>query len=519
MDAVFLSRLQFALTAAFHYIFPPLTIGMGVVLVYLEGMFLRTREPIYETAARFWTKLFALNFAIGVATGITLEFEFGTNWAAYSRFVGDVFGSALAAEGVFAFFLESGFLAVLVFGWDRVGPRMHFFSTVMVALGSVFSAIWIVVANSWQQTPAGHHIVPMLRDGRAWIVDGAPVLRAEITSFWSVVFNPSTLHRLAHVWLGALLMGAFFIMSISAYYILRRRHEEFARRSFTGALMLAALASLATLVSGDVQSKNVYREQPGKLAALEAHYATGPAGLAVFGIPDDAGQRLRARIVAPGLLSWLLTGDASGTVLGLDAFRPEHRPPVGVPFFSYRVMVGIGAFFIALTLYASWLRWRGALFQKRWLMRVFVLAVVPAVLGNQAGWIAAEVGRQPWIVNPPIARDASGEPLRDAEGFVRFETVRVALPDGTARERPAGLLTREAASEAVSADEVLASILMFGVMYGLLGALWIYVLDRKIRQGPEPAPSQRARGEEAGRPGVAGVLGSRHEGLTGEREA
>src|SRR6516162_11901420 len=213
-NVVLLSRLQFALTIMFHYLFPPLTIGMGVVLVYLEGMFLWKKEPIYETAARFWTRLFAVTFAVGVATGIVMEFQFGTNWAVYSRFVGDVFGSALASEGIFAFFLESGFLAVMVFGWDRVGPRFHYFATCAVALGSIFSAVWIVVANSWQQTPAGHHIVHSMRDGRA-------VVRAEVVDFWAVVFNPSTVNRLTHTLLGAVLMGAFFVMSISAYYLLR----------------------------------------------------------------------------------------------------------------------------------------------------------------------------------------------------------------------------------------------------------------------------------------------------------
>ncbi|MGB4259438.1 MAG: cytochrome ubiquinol oxidase subunit I, partial [Phycisphaerae bacterium] len=199
LDVVLLSRLQFALTIMFHYLFPPLTIGMGVVLVYLEGMYLWRREPIYETAARFWTQLFAVTFAVGVASGIVMEFQFGTNWAAYSRFVGDVFGSALAAEGIFAFFLESGFLAVLVFGWDKVSAGFHFFATLMVALGSIFSAIWIVVANSWQQTPAGHHIVQMMRDGRPWLdAAGEAILRAETVDFWSVVLNPSTIDRLTH---------------------------------------------------------------------------------------------------------------------------------------------------------------------------------------------------------------------------------------------------------------------------------------------------------------------------------
>src|SRR6516225_11772779 len=201
-DVVLLSRLQFALTIMFHYLFPPLTIGMGVVLVYLEGMYLWKGEPIYETAARFWTSLYAIGFAMGVATGIVMEFEFGTNWAVYSRFVGDVFGSALAAEGIFAFFLESGFLAVLVFGWDRVTPRFHLVATVMVSLGSIFSSIWIVVANSWQQTPAGHHIT------------GA---RAELMDFRAAVLNPSTIYRLSHTLIGAFVLGAFFIMSISSW--------------------------------------------------------------------------------------------------------------------------------------------------------------------------------------------------------------------------------------------------------------------------------------------------------------
>src|SRR3982751_4304576 len=205
LDPVQLSRAQFAFTIMFHYLFPPLTIGMGVVLVYLEGMYLRSKNPMYETAARFWTSLFAVSFAVGVATGIVMEFQFGTNWANYSRFVGDVFGSALAAEGIFAFFLESGFLAVLVFGWDKVTPRFHFVAALMVSLGSMFSAVWIIVANSWQQTPAGHHIVNGMRNGVLFT-------RAETVDFWSVVFNPSTVNRLTHTLIGAYVLGTFFVL-------------------------------------------------------------------------------------------------------------------------------------------------------------------------------------------------------------------------------------------------------------------------------------------------------------------
>jgi cytochrome d ubiquinol oxidase subunit I len=493
MDVVLLARLQFALTIMFHYIFPPLTIGMGVVLVYLEGMFLRTGNRAYETAARFWTRIFGLNFAIGVATGIVMEFEFGTNWAVYSRFVGDVFGSALAAEGIFAFFLESGFLALLVFGWDRVGPRMHFFSTIMVALGSIFSSVWIVVANSWQQTPAGHHIVQMARDGAPWFVGGEPVMRAEITRFWQLVFNPSTIQRLVHVWIGAFIMGAFFIMSISAWYLLRRRHEEFAKRSFTGALLLAALSSVAALASGHFQAGNVYEYQPAKIAAFEGHYRTGVGNLSLLGFPDDERERILFDVSVPGGLSFMLHNDFDEPVLGLDRFRPEHRPPVPLSFASYHIMIGLGMLFLLLTLYASLLLWRGRLFGKRWLMWVFVFAVLGAVAANQMGWVAAEVGRQPWVVHPPLARDAAGAPVLDQDGFVRYETTEITLADGTPREMIAGLRTEDAVSEVVGSGQVLGSILLFGGIYLLLGLLWLFVLNRKIQQGPGLPAAERDR--------------------------
>ena len=262
-DVLLLSRLQFAFTIMFHYLFPPLTIGISVVLVWLEARWLATGDGLYHTAARFWTRIFGVNFALGVVTGIVMEFEFGTNWAAYSRYVGDVFGSALAAEGIFAFFLESGFPALLLFGWDRVGPKLHFFSTCMVCLGGIFSSIRITVANSWQQTPAGHEI-------RDHVVNGQVFQRAEIVDFWAMVFNPSTVHRLVHVWLGAFTLGAFFVMSISAWYLLRGRHEAFARRSFTGGLLLATVSSLAQLVSGHLQAESVAEHQPAKLAARGA---------------------------------------------------------------------------------------------------------------------------------------------------------------------------------------------------------------------------------------------------------
>ncbi|QQS41982.1 MAG: cytochrome ubiquinol oxidase subunit I [Acidobacteriota bacterium] len=442
LDVTFLSRLQFALTVMFHYIFPPLSIGLGALLVFMEGTYLRTGDKQYEQITRFFTKLFAVNFALGVATGIVMEFQFGTNWATYSRFVGDVFGSALAAEGIFAFFLESGFLAVLVFGWDRVSPRMHFFSTIMVSLGSIFSAIWIVVANSWQQTPAGFHIVG----------EGVNA-RAEITDFWAMVFNPSSIDRLVHVILGSFILGAFFVMSICAYYILKKRHLAIAKKAFTIALVFGAVVSVAELVSGHFQARTVSETQPAKLAAFEGHFKSseGVADMWLFGIPDEGEERVKYGIRIPGGLSFLVHNDFGKPVTALDSFPKEDRPPVVIPFYMYHLMVGLGLFFIALTLVGLYFRFVAkTIFEKRWLLRIFVFAVLGAYAANQAGWVAAEVGRQPWVVY----------------GLLR---------------------TSEGVSKAVVGEQVLASIIMFSFIYALLFLVWVFVMNSKIQHGPEEA--------------------------------
>ncbi len=454
MDVVLLSRLQFALTIMFHYLFPPLTIGLGLVLVFLEFRWLRTNDPIYHRAAKFWTKMFGINFALGVATGIVMEFEFGTNWAAYSRYVGDVFGSALAAEGIFAFFLESGFLAVLLYGWDKVSRGFHFFATCMVALGSVFSSIWIIVANSWQQTPAGFHLVQREINGHVF-------QRAEIVDFWAMVFNPSTVHRLTHVWLGAGILGAFFVMSISAWYLLKNRHREFAIRSFTGGLILGTVAALGQLVSGHFNAEMVAHQQPAKLAAFEGHYETGEGGtpLHLWGWPDDQSKTVKGGIAVPGALSFLVYRDFHRPVAGLDQLEKDYgHPPVWLSFQSYHLMISLGMLFIASTLYACWCWWRGSLFSQRWLLWYFVFAVVLAFVANEVGWVAAEVGRQPWIVYP--TPDAGGHLV-------------------------GGLRTTDGVSEVITSELVLGSIFMFGCIYILLFALWVFLLNRAIQQGPD----------------------------------
>jgi cytochrome d ubiquinol oxidase subunit I len=411
MDIEILSRLQFAGTIMFHYIFPPLSIGLGLLMVIFEGMWLKTGHAIWEATARFWTKIFALNFALGVASGIVMEFQFGTNWAAYSRFVGDVFGSALAAEGIFAFFLESGFLAVLVFGWDRVSRKVHFFSTLMVFLGSVFSAVWIVIANSWQQTPAGSTIRAMLdEDGNPLVIDGIPQVRAEIVDFWALVFNPSSMDRLSHVLIGAFITGAFFVMSVGCYYLLRKRHTEFAKRCITVALPIAALFAVLALVTGHDQAKTVSVTQPAKLAAFEGHFQSGPGDLYLWGWPDAETGEVKYGVKIPGMLSFLVHSDSEEPITGLDMFHEDDTPPIWLPFQMYHLMVGCGMFFIGLSLLSLFFLVRRTLFEKRWLLLVWVPSIVLPVC-RESGGVDRRGSRSPAVDRLP---DAHGRRARDA---------------------------------------------------------------------------------------------------------
>lgn len=437
MDVEILARVQFAVTIMFHYIYPPLSIGLGLILVIIEGLYLKTGNPIYLDSAKFWTKIFALTFAMGVATGIVMEFEFGTNWATYSRYVGDVFGSALAAEGIFAFFLESGFLALLLFGWDRVGPKLHYFATLMVCLGAHFSAIWIVVANSWMQTPAGFHIVGQGLEARAEIVD-----------FWAMVFNPSSMVRLAHTVIGAWLAGAFLVISVSAYYLLKNKHEAYAKSSLKVGLSVALVSTLLQLVLGHMSAVIAAEHQPAKLAAIESVFKTERGvSLSLMGIPNVKERRLDYAIEIPYMLSILVGEDPQTEVKGLNEFPEKDWPNVRVVFQTYHLMIYMWGIMFTLAILGVWYWYRGILSQQRWLKWAFVFSVLCPQIGNQAGWVTAEMGRYPWIVQ---------DLLRISDGL----------------------------SKNVVASQVLSSLIMFSIVYFLLFILFIYLLNEKIQSGP-----------------------------------
>jgi cytochrome d ubiquinol oxidase subunit I len=437
MDVEILSRIQFALTAAFHFIYPPISIGLGLLLVIMEAMYLKTGKKLYHDMTRFWVGIFALVFGMGVATGIVMEFEFGTNWSTYSRFVGDIFGSALAAEGIFAFFLESGFLAVLVFGWNRVSKRMHFFSTCMVSLGSLFSAVWIIVANSWQQTPAGYHIVQ----------NGA-FRRAVIDDFWAVVFNPSTVDRLSHTVLGALITGSFFVISVSAFYLVKQRHEEFAKASLRIGLSMAVVTCICQLAVGHMSATGVAIHQPVKMAAIEGHFdSSKPMDLSLVGWVDEANKKV-VGISLPGMASWLIAQDAKHPLEGLDVTKKADRPPIQPVFQAYHIMVAVGFAMIGIVLVTAILVRRNTLWKNAKWLWLLVFAVVLPHIANQTGWLTAELGRQPWAV---------------------YDELR----------------TSESISKVVTAGQVWASLTMFTLLYALLFVLFIYLLDRKIKSGPE----------------------------------
>lgn len=437
MDPTFLSRVQYGVHSAVHYMFPPMTIGLGLLLVFMEGMFVFTKNPVWEKITRYWVKVFALIFALGVATGIIQVFGLGTNWARFSRYVGDIFGGILGAEAIFAFTLEAGFLGILLFGWNKVGPKTHFISTIFVMIGAHLSAFWIVCANSWMQTPAGHRIVG----------EGANA-RAELVSYWGALFNPSSLTRLGHVYLGCWIAGTFLVISVSAYYLLKNKHLELAKKSLKLALWVGSIAIILQGLSGDDSGRGISEWQPAKLAAFEGIYKTQEyTPMYIFGSSNpDTGEVRGLKI--PGLLSFLVYHDWKTPVVGLDQFPKEDWPVTKVVFQTYHLMITFWAIMFFIVIWAIIKAFKKTLFtNSRWLWRVMVISVLFPQIANLCGWLSAEMGRQPWAV---------------------YNLLRTA--NGT--------------SPMLSAQQVLGSLIMLVVIFTLLLFVFIFLLDRKIKHGP-----------------------------------
>lgn len=455
MDAVLLARIQFAVTVGFHFLFPPLSIGLAWLLVVMEWKGWRTGDEAWVRAGRFFAKLFALTFAVGVATGIVMEFQFGTNWSEYSKFVGDIFGAPLAAEGVFAFFLESAFLGLYLFGRGRVSKGVHWFSILMVAVGATISAFWILVANSWQQTPAGF----VLQNGRA-----------ELTSFAEAVFNPSTVPRFFHTMAASLLTGAFFVAGVSGWMLLRGSGRDVAMKTLRLSIVAGAVFSiLVAFPTGHEHAKQVARTQPEKFAAIEGLYTTqSGAPLVFFALQGGQPPTLAATIEVPALLSWMAFGDTRAVVKGIDQFPPENLPPLWMSFVSFHNMVLLGLFFQAVMFLGLLLMWRKRLQGARWYWRLALVAAPLTLAASQFGWVAAEVGRQPWIVY--------------------------------------GLLkTRDAVSITVGAGEILFSLVLLTLIYSGLLAIYLSVLAREVKKGPDGPGEDARHGTGLGTPATAEV--------------
>ncbi|MHC5779088.1 cytochrome ubiquinol oxidase subunit I [Nostoc sp.] len=442
-DTVVLSRMQFALTAIFHMLWPVLTTGMGIYLVIVEGMWLKTRNPDYYHHARFWAKLYVLNFGIGVASGLPMEFQFGTNWAPFSEAVGDFFGSILGFEASMAFMLEAGFLGIMLFGWERVNPVIHYFATIMVAFGANLSTFWILAANSWLQTPAGGEMV----NGK-FVVD----------DYFQAILNPFMLNSVSHMFLATLETSLFVIGGISAWYILNNRHQAFFARSLKIVLATAIAVTPLQIYIGHLSAEQVADYQPTKLAAMEAKWETTPAGQpapwSVVALPNNQTEQNDWELSIPNGLGYILEfkQNLSKPVRGLKEWKPEDRPRmVGLIFYAFRIMSGIG-FFLAGLMSISVIQWlRGklspeAIAQQKWLLRIWILAAPLGYIAVESGWIVRCVGRQPWIVYGQI---------RTADGASH-------LP----------------------ASEVLTSLVIFAGIYTALFICALFFGSRIIRQGP-----------------------------------
>lgn len=448
-EAILLSRLQFGFVISFHILFPAFTIGLASWLAFLEVMWLRTREDRVRDLYFFWMKIFAVSFGVGVVTGIVMSFQFGTNWAGFSTAAGNVVGPLLNYEVLTAFFMEATFLGVMLFGWQRVGHRTHFFATCMVALGTLISTFWIISANSWMQTPAGY----ALKDGVFYPTD-----------WWAVIFNPSFLYRLTHMVLAAFLTSAFVIGGVSAFYLSRGKFPDKAKLCLQCALVFVAIVAPLQIVAGDFSGQEVRRNQPAKLAAIEARWDTASnVPLTLFAIPDEKNERNDYALDLPHLGSVILTHSWSGAVQGLKDFAPADRPPVAIPFFAFRIMVGLGVLMLLISWWGLWLWVRGTLWSSRWYLYTWIAMMPSGFVALVMGWWVAEVGRQPWVVY----------------GVLR--TVNAASPN-------------------VTAGSVLGSLITYIVVYLTLFGFATWYLIKMLRAGPVVAPPRKRLTETPARP-------------------
>jgi cytochrome bd ubiquinol oxidase subunit I len=435
VDTVLLSRIQFAITTLFHILFPTLTIGLSVFLVIVELLWIRTKEELYYRMYRFWVKFFALNFSVGVVTGIVLEFEFGTNFSRFSQAASNLISPLMAFEVMTAFFLESGFLGIMLFGWNRVSRHMHFLATFLVAVGTILSSFWILAANSWMQTPAGYSLI----DGKFMVTD-----------FHAAIFNPSTVVRMLHMSTAALETSVFVVAGVSAYFLLKGSYGALFRRSLTIALIMAALFAPVQMIIGDLSGRMVFRHQPAKLAATEAHWETnrnGGAPFVVVAFPDVKAEKNTFEISIPNGLSLLATHSLHGRVSGLNEFPRENRPNVPLLFLTFRIMVGIGTLLLLVMVWGSFLWRKGRLFKHRLFLWTLLIIHPLGFIAVETGWITTEAGRQPWLVYGL---------MRTADGISP-------IPPGN----------------------VIWSLSLFLIIFATIGFIYSYYVLKMIRRGPD----------------------------------
>jgi cytochrome d ubiquinol oxidase subunit I len=437
--AYFIHRIHFGFLVTFHYLFPQLTMGLAPLIVVLKTIALKRNDERYHRAARFWMKIFGINFVVGVVTGIPMEFQFGTNWARFSQMTGGVIGQALVMEGVFSFFLESAFLGLFLFGEKRLKPWAHWGTGVMVFLGSWLSGFFIIVTDAWMQHPVAYSRLP----------DGS----YQVNSFWGLLFNPWALLQYAHNMSGAVITGAFVMSAIGAFYVLNRRHDEygriFLRVGVTAGFIFSALQIFPT---GDLHGKYMAKHQPVTTAAMEGLFHTEKgAPIVLMGQPDEERQRIDNPMAVNKVLSFLIYGTTEAEVQGLDKF-PREDWPSSIPllYFSYHIMAGLGTIFIAVMAFAALMLWRGTLFEMRWLLWTLMLLLPFPYIANTAGWLTAEVGRQPWLVYGL---------MRTSQGF----------------------------SQNVSAGNALFTLLGFMGLYTVLAIFFLFLVQREVDHGPEPA--------------------------------